>query len=82
MGYKWHIVNPWRDLTAAVVLKAVQDARAGTPTCNGECSSGREGHVCKEDAMTFLRSPGCHGLLEFLSIDVGSISGLVERGRE
>ncbi len=56
----------YRDLTCALIRRAVKDAQRGQP-CDGRCRPGKY-HICGAEARAFLQSEWCAFALEALGI--------------
>lgn len=58
--------RPFRALAAAVIIRALQDVVLGR-SC--QCSENQTSHICANEAMAFLDSPGCKSVLSILGVD-------------
>lgn len=67
---------PWRALTAAVIIQALKDARKGR-ACGPACH--RYGHNCAEEALRFLHSSECAGLVAALNLSPDAITSVIAR---
>ena len=61
----------------AIIRRALRDLAQGRP-CGPYCRI--RGHVCKDDALAFLRSDGCKALLEGLDLSPAALEKLLGPG--
>ncbi|MFW6116022.1 MAG: hypothetical protein ACOC7Y_03055 [Chloroflexota bacterium] len=71
VGAEARAADPWKQLVAEIIRRAIRDLQAGRPCRPDRCDTDEplSAHVCVSDARRFLTSSYCDALFTYLGID-------------
>ena len=71
VGAEARAADPWKQLVAEIIRRAIRDLHAGRPCRADRCDTDKliSAHVCVSDARWFLTCSYCDALFTYLGID-------------